>query len=109
MTSHPHIPLRQLDPGTSSEAAAQRFCEIMRLRRSVRLFSDRPVSEETIRWCVQAAGSAPSGANKQPWRFVCVRDPSLKKQIREGAEAEEREFYSRKANEEWLHDLQPFE
>jgi nitroreductase len=73
------------------------------------MFSDRPVSEETIRWCVRAAGSAPSGANKQPWRLVCVRDPALKRTIREGAEAEEREFYSRKANAEWLKDLQPFE
>lgn len=109
MHTHPHIPLTPFDPGTTPDEAARRFYETMRLRRTVRSFSDRPVSEETIRWCVRAAGTAPSGANKQPWRFVCVRDPALKKQIREAAEAEERGFYSRKANDEWLRDLQPFE
>ena len=107
--THPHIPLRSFDPGASPEEASRRFAEIMRLRRTVRRFSDRPVSEETIRNVVAAAGSAPSGANKQPWRFVCVRDPALKKTIREGAEAEEREFYTRRAGPEWLADLQQFE
>lgn len=72
------------------------------------MFSDRPVSQETIEWVVRAAGTAPSGANKQPWRFVAVGDPMLKKQIREGAEEEEREFYGRRAGEEWLADLVPF-
>jgi nitroreductase len=109
MHTNPHIPLTRFHPGASPEEAARLFYETMRLRRTVRVFSDRPVSEETIRWCVRAAGTAPSGANKQPWRFVCVRDPSLKNQIRDAAEAEEREFYARKANEEWLRDLQPFE
>ena len=77
----------------------------MRRRRSVRHFSDRPVSRETIEWICRAAGTAPSGANKQPWRFVAVNDPALKREIRLGAEAEEREFYERKANEQWLSDL----
>jgi nitroreductase len=81
----------------------------MRQRRSVRFFSDRPVEREAIEAICLAAGTAPSGANKQPWRFVCVSDPGLKKKIREGAEAEEREFYSRKANAEWLKDLEPFD
>ena len=54
---------------------------------------------------ILAAGTAPSGANKQPWRFVAVQDPALKKEIRVGAEAEEREFYYRRANEQWLDDL----
>ncbi len=77
----------------------------MRRRRSVRFFADAPVSEETIRLCIAAAGTAPSGANKQPWRFVAVCDPVVKRQIREAAEQEEREFYSRRATPEWLADL----
>jgi nitroreductase len=81
----------------------------MSQRRSVRMFSNRPVSRETIEWIVRAAGTAPSGANKQPWRFVCVSDPALKREIREGAEAEEREFYERRANPEWLADLAPLQ
>jgi nitroreductase len=92
---------------TSPEQAARRFYETMRQRRSVRYFSDRPVSEETIRWCLMAAGTAPSGANKQPWRFVAVRDPVLKHEIRLAAEGEEREFYARRATPEWLADLAP--
>ena len=102
------IPYRAFDPGTGPEEAAARFRATMERRRSVRMFSDRPVSEETIRQICGAAGTAPSGANKQPWRFVAVSDPALKKQIREGAEHEEREFYGRRAGDEWLRDLQPF-
>jgi iodotyrosine deiodinase len=109
MHTHPFVPLDRYDPGMSAEDAARRFFEVMRKRRTVRMFSDRPVSRETIEWIVRAAASAPSGANKQPWRFVCVSDPAVKKQIREAAEAEEHEFYSRRAGKEWLADLQPFE
>lgn len=94
-------------PSESPELAAQAFCEVMQKRRSVRMFSDRPVSRTTIEWLVRAAHSAPSGANKQPWRFVCVQDPELKARIREGAEVEEREFYTRRAPAEWLADLAP--
>ncbi len=101
------IPYRAIDPGASCAIAAERFYEFMKLRRNVRMFSDRPVSFETIEWIVRAAGSAPSGANKQPWRFVVVGDPAVKKQIREAAEAEEREFYRRRATPEWLRDLAP--
>jgi nitroreductase len=79
----------------------------MRLRRSVRMFSDRPVSRQTIESLVRVAGSAPSGANKQPWRFVCVQDAQLKHEIRMGAEAEEREFYARRGGTTWLKDLEP--
>lgn len=79
----------------------------MQQRRSVRFFSDRPVSQDTIRWCLMAAGTAPSGANKQPWRFVAIRDPEIKREIRLAAEAEEREFYARRATPEWLADLAP--
>ena len=94
-------------PAGAPEAAAQSFCEQMESRRSIRMFSDRPVSLETIQWIVRAAATAPSGANKQPWRFVCVQDPAVKQQIRAAAEKEEREFYQRRANDEWLDDLAP--
>jgi iodotyrosine deiodinase len=75
----------------------------------VRDFSPRPVSREVIEWAVRAAGAAPSGGNKQPWRFLGVQDPQLKRQIRIAAEAEEREFYERRAPEGWLEDLAPLE
>ena len=94
------------EPAESDPAdAARRFYEILNQRRSVRFFSDRPVPREVIENLILAAGTAPSGANKQPWRFVAVQDPAIKKEIREGAEAEEREFYFRRANEQWLNDL----
>jgi nitroreductase len=94
-------------PELPPEQAAAAFFDVVRRRRSVRMFSDRPVSRATIEWLVHAAHSAPSGANKQPWRFVCVQDPGVKSRIRSAAEAEEREFYSRRANAEWLQDLAP--
>lgn len=102
--SVPHV---SYTPSAPPEEAARGFYETMRLRRSVRYFSDREVSEATIRWCVAAAGTAPSGANKQPWRFVAVRDPAMKQQIRVAAEEEERAFYERRATPEWLADLAP--
>ena len=92
-------------PAIDPADAARRFYETLRQRRSVRLFSDRPVPREVIEDLIRAAGTAPSGANKQPWRFVAVQDPAIKKEIREGAEAEEREFYFRRANKQWLDDL----
>jgi len=95
-------------PEATPEEAARAFFERMRSRRSIRQFSDRPVSLETIEWIVRAAGSAPSGANKQPWRFVAVQDADTKRRIRAAAETEEREFYKRRASERWLEDLVPF-
>ena len=87
--------------------AAQAFRDRLATRRSVRMFDPtRPVAEEVVAACVQAAGSASSGANRQPWRFVAIADSSLKTCIREGAEAEEREFYAT-APEEWLQALAP--
>jgi iodotyrosine deiodinase len=97
----------RFDPGVPPEEAARAFFDRMASRRSVRMFSDRPVSRTTIEWIVRAAGTAPSGANKQPWRFVCVQDQALKREIRRGAEAEEHEFYARRASERWLKDLRP--
>jgi nitroreductase len=89
------------------EQALREFHEQLRRRRSVRQFSDEPVPRELVELLVRCAASAPSGANKQPWRFVCVSDPALKREIRLGAEAEEREFYSSRASERWLADLAP--
>lgn len=86
---------------------AQTFREELQRRRTVRTFSERPVPREIIEECLRTAGTAPSGANMQPWRFVVVSDPAVKAQIREGAEKEEREFYERRASEEWLEALAP--
>lgn len=94
-------------PAVSTVEAARTFYDVMRLRRSVRDFSPREVPVEVIEWIVRAGHSAPSGANKQPWRFVCVRDPAVKREIRLGAEVEEREFYDRRAGADWLADLAP--
>ena len=99
------IPYKPEPADTDPADAARRFYEILSQRRSVRFFSDRPVPREVIENLILAAGTAPSGANKQPWRFVAVQDPAIKKEIREGAEAEERAFYYRRANEQWLDDL----
>ncbi len=87
-------------------AAATAFHERMKSRRSVRFFSDRPVPREVVERIILTAGTAPSGANKQPWRFVAVQDAAIKREIRLAAEAEEREFYARRANPTWLRDLQ---
>ncbi len=81
------------------------FYSDLRRRRTVREFSDRPVPREVIQDCLRAAGTAPNGANMQPWHFVVVSDPALKRKIRERAEKEEHEFYHRKAPREWLDAL----
>ena len=94
-------------PAGPPEVEAARFHDALRRRRSVRMFSDRPVPREAIENIVRCACTAPSGANKQPWRFVAVSDPALKHRIRLGAEAEERELYSRRASAQWLADLEP--
>lgn len=95
------------DPGVPPLEAARRFHEIMRRRRSVRAFSDRPVPLAVVEELVRCAATAPSGANLQPWRFVAVADPLLKRRIRLGAEEEEREFYARRAPAAWLEALAP--
>lgn len=79
----------------------------MQRRRTVRYFSDRAVSREVIEDCLIAAGTAPSGANLQPWHFVVVSDPAIKQRIRIEAEKEEHEFYSSRAPKEWLDALAP--
>lgn len=95
------------DPGCAPEQAAREFHEVLSQRRSIRAFSDKPVSKETVEWIIRAAASAPNGANKQPWRFVAVSDPAIKHKIRLAAEEEERALYSGRASEEWLEDLAP--
>jgi len=76
-------------------------------RRTVRDFSDQPVPRAAIESCLLAAGTAPSGANQQPWHFAVIADPARKKRIREAAETEEREFYNGRASAEWLEALAP--
>lgn len=86
------------------EAAS--FLQRMQRRRTVRDFSDRSVPRDVIEQCLLAAGTAPNGANRQPWRFVVVGNPGIKSRIREAAEEEEREFYDEKAPKEWLDALE---
>ena len=81
------------------------FRQHMQRRRTVRQFSDRPVPREVIEECLRTAGSAPNGANLQPWHFVVVSDPKVKREIRIAAEQEEDEFYKRRAPQEWLDAL----
>ncbi len=83
------------------------FLGRMLKRRSVRHFSSQPVPFELIANAIRAAGSAPSGANQQPWTFVVISDPHLKRQIRRAAEAEEKESYERRMSPEWLAALAP--
>lgn len=86
---------------------ARSFYEHLRKRRTIRDFSDRPVPRGIIEDCIRAAGTAPNGANMQPWHFVVVEDKKVKKKIRAAAEEEEKEFYERRASEEWLEALAP--
>ncbi|WP_299726182.1 nitroreductase family protein [uncultured Endozoicomonas sp.] len=88
--------------------SARTFSQRITKRRTVREFSDKPVPREIIENAIKAAGSAPSGANKQPWHFVAISDPEVKRQVREAAEEEERAFYGGRASDSWLKDLEPF-
>jgi len=92
-------------PVEEMEQRAVEFRQHMQRRRTVRQFSDRPVSRHVIEECLLTAGSAPSAANLQPWHFVVVSDPRVKHEIRVTAEQEEREFYNRRAPQEWLDAL----
>ncbi len=109
MTEPDMVSLRdQHIPDLSPEQEARRCYEILSRRRSVRKFSNRPVSLETIEWLIRCATTSPSGSNKQPWRFVCIRTPELKRELRVAAEGVEGEFYGGRANAEWLADLEKF-
>ncbi|MEZ4494907.1 MAG: nitroreductase family protein [Dehalococcoidia bacterium] len=97
---------REYSPGLMRERAT-RFRVELQQRRTVRDFSRRPVERAVIEQCLLAAGSAPSGANQQPWHFAVVAEPATKARIRVAAEAEEREFYARRAPQDWLDALAP--
>ena len=84
------------------------FLNELSTRRTVRDFSNKPVSLEIIENCIKAAATAPSGANKQPWQFIIVSDSKVKRKIREAAEVEEKEFYNHRATKQWLEDLNQF-
>ncbi|MDJ0974551.1 MAG: nitroreductase family protein [Planctomycetota bacterium] len=86
---------------------AAAFYDEMRRRRTIRHFRDAPIPEGVLEDCLRTAGTAPSGANLQPWHFAVVRDPETKRRIREAAEAEERAFYAERATQEWLDALAP--
>jgi nitroreductase len=88
---------------------ASAFLNEAQRRRSVRDFSDHPVPRDIIEMCVLAAGTAPNGAHRQPWRFVIVSAPEIKRAIRVAAEEEEERFYGGRAPEDWLEALAPFE
>ena len=90
-----------------SLAEALAFHDWMKKRHTVRDYAARPVSREVIEACIRTAGTAPSGANHQPWHFAVVSSPEKKRAIREAAEEEERNFYAGKASEEWLTALAP--
>ena len=87
--------------------SAQEFYEKMQRRRTIRDFSDCPVPRRVIEYCIRAAGTAPSGANLQPWHFVAVSDGTVKQKIRVAAEKEEKEFYEHRAPKAWLEALAP--
>jgi iodotyrosine deiodinase len=105
----PHLVALKHDRMAPEEmtAAAGHFASRMAERRSVRDFSSDPIPAGIIEDAIRAAATAPSGANVQPWRFVVVTSPECKRQLRAGAEAEEREFYSRRATQEWLEAVAP--
>lgn len=114
MFSKDHIEYQALDLPDRMDFSAEQslseavdFYERMKKRHTVRDFSDKPVAREVIEACVHTAGTAPSGANHQPWHFVAISDPAHKKRIRDAAEDEEKRFYAGGAGDEWLKALEP--
>lgn len=106
MTQPTFVPFEYQElPVDEMRARAARFCAEMKRRRTIRHFSGRPVPIDIIERAVETAATAPSGANMQPWHFVIVGDPAVKRQIREAAEEEERAFYAERAPREWLEAL----
>ncbi len=105
---HPFIPFHlQTFSEDKMIERSQKMYDLAKSRRSVRDFSDKPFPREILENIVRTAGTAPSGANKQPWTFVIVSDPDLKHKIRTAAESEEKEFYKHKISDEWRQDLAP--
>ena len=109
MTDYPTTPLKDYReyPIEEMRKRLNEFYATVNRRRTVRDFSDRPVPQDVIETALKAAGTAPSGANLQPWHFVVISGPETKKKIREAAEVEEREFYKHRASPEWLAALEP--
>ena len=101
------LPDRVQMPDDQALRAAETFRDHMKKRHSVRQYSSRPVPEAVLSACIQAAATAPSGANHQPWHFCLISDPAMKLRIREAAEEEERAFYEGGAGDEWLAALEP--
>jgi iodotyrosine deiodinase len=101
------LPARPPMSDAASLAAAQSHYKMMCTRHTIRQFSDRAVPRAVIEACIATAGRAPSGANHQPWHFAAIADPAMKKQIRQAAEEEERNFYGGAAGDEWLKALEP--
>ncbi|MEL6883341.1 MAG: nitroreductase family protein [Pseudomonadota bacterium] len=101
------LPDRQDLSDDEMRTRVQAFRDFMATRHSVRDYDTRPVAQDVIEACVAAAGTAPSGANHQPWHFVAINDPAIKKQIRDAAEEEERKFYEGGASDEWIKALEP--
>ena len=105
---HQHVPLDfNRMPAAQQLQASREFLDRMAERRSVRFISSEPVPFELIENAIRCASLAPSGANQQPWKFVVVKDPEIKRQIREAAEAEERESYEHRMPADWLEALAP--
>ncbi|MGN3973282.1 nitroreductase family protein [Tsuneonella sp. SYSU-LHT278] len=103
-TSYPPLPdLTDDERVARARAAYDRYAS----RRTCRAFTDRAVPREVIEYAIRAAGTAPSGANHQPWHFTAISSAEIKRAIREAAEAEEREFYANRASAEWLAALAP--
>ena len=109
MSKQNFIPLSNFTQYSENEMLkrSEAFYDDIKRRRTVRDFSDQPVPKEIIENCIKAAGTAPNGANLQPWHFVVVSNTEIKKKIRIAAEEEEKEFYSKRAPKEWLHALEP--
>ena len=105
--SYQALPLPDRVENANPQAAADAFLGYMQKRHSVRQYAPTPVAESVIAACIAAAGTAPSGANHQPWHFVAISNPAMKAAIRAGAEEEERAFYSGGAGDEWLAALEP--
>lgn len=105
-----HSPLEGYETisNTEMEKRVTDFYTMMKKRRTVRHFSDKPVPDGVIASAIKTAGTAPSGANKQPWHFVAISAAGLKSKIRHAAEEEERAFYGGKAGDSWLKDLEQF-
>jgi nitroreductase len=110
MAKSKFIPFKDFSEHTTDEMIKRStlFYSHLQRRRTVRDFSDKNVPKEVIENCIKSAGTAPSGANMQPWHFAAISNPELKKKIRIAAEEEEEEFYSKRAPKEWLEALEPF-